>query len=243
MDTKVKSPLRVLLVGLLAAALIAVMAFMAPPAISAQADEPTATTTLTPGPPDYLKVYWTDLDDGSSQSAFIYFDDLDRSDELFGYEFQRSNINNVVATDDWVFLDDLLYAALESKGYEPGDYWTSGSSLSIIAGGQPYDKWVNGFTFDQLSAQGYFFPDVTATSAATVGTGTKVPTIIALNTESHALTATDVTAGNWLYNIADPDSGSQSPRLLLGYPDDDPTDIGGFRYPSEIDAITIVTAS
>jgi hypothetical protein len=176
---------------------------------------------------------------GYSVDVDLY--DLTIDDALYGYLFQRTDVNNVVATNSTVLLQDVLAYAAEQNGFTLDHIWTSGDKLLFTTDGSvPYQKY-DAFTYDNLTAQGYWDPNETRTSTPSYDLNYPVPTVLALNTASSEIAAGDTSEealDALSYNL----DAKQAPRLLYGYPQASSFDVGGNRFPSNIDGI-IVTDS
>jgi hypothetical protein len=236
---------------LLAVVLLAAMSMFTAPSKFASADP--AAPTINPNPPYYVTVYVQDVNDptiihGPAYMEFSNLTPIDLSAQDLGYEFQRNGVNNVVTSDEAYDLNYILNTAITGLGLTPGTYWNDGSSLYVIAGGAPYTK-TDKLTYEYLHPQGFFYPGAIYSDAnpGVNDDGELVYAVIAKTTNSHPLTALDGTAKDWIEGLTSDDFNQfQAPRLLFGFPldeDPDPVDLAGNRFPSNIDAITIIPPS
>ncbi len=173
--------------------------------------------------------------DGTPKSQVVDLATLSSSNTAYGYLFQKNDINNVVKADKTVTLQSVLAAAATAQGDDIDDIWQSGNYLTLKTdGGVPYTKY-SSFTYDNLMATNYFYGS-TLYMGSPLGTGTIVPTVFALQSGSQAMTSGQTAAGVLSSITTDT---SVAPRLLWGYPSSSPSDIGGNRFPYNVDTITI----
>lgn len=183
-------------------------------------------------------------DAGISKSAVVDLDALADTSATYGYMYQKGGVNNVIKADSTVAIQDALYAAVDANG-DAADFdtiWSSGKALSFtVDGGLPYPKFSQ-FTYDRLMAPNFFFGDTFATGYP-LGLGIDAPAVLALSsgTQKMDVTIPGQTAGSVLRGSGFVTDAARAPRLLWGWPGTDvPSDqLGGNRYPSNIESITI----
>lgn len=178
---------------------------------------------------------------GDAQSAVVDLDTLPARTDVFNYMFQKNGVNNVIKADKTVTLDAVIAAALAANGDE-GDMdeiWASGKALAFTSGGTAYTKYTM-FTYDRLTAPNYFW-GATLSTGGVLGAASDAPAVLALQSGAQQMNATDTTTTAATVAASITTTTETSPRLLWGWPDASvPTDqLGGNRYPSNIDSITI----
>jgi hypothetical protein len=242
-----KKKFATLFTTVLAAAMMLFAAFGAPATVASAADVPAnPVANVTEGPS--ITVNYTDGTTPVSVTIDLSSDIIPTSANA-GYLFQRGNINNVVATTSYVRLYDVLAYAVAQGGGDIDSIWASGNYLTFTTdGGLPYTRY-DAFTFENLMTSaipridgGYFYGDLGWDDSpyGYTDSQTRYPTILALNTMSAEIAEGDdaqTTLAALLSNV----NTSQAPRLLYGYPiaPDTGFDVGGNRFPSNIDSITI----
>lgn len=172
-----------------------------------------------------------------SRSVVVDLDALSADNNVYGYMFQKAGTNNVIASSKSVTLQSVVDKAKQTAGDSADStVWASGKSMAFTTnGGQAYTKYTK-FTYANLTANGYFYADTLATGGP-LNAATAVPTVLSLQNGSMAMDSTTTTAQDALDSITT--TASASPRLLYGYPSATPTDIGGNRFPTNVDSITI----
>jgi len=173
-----------------------------------------------------------------SRSVVVDLDTLSASTNTYGYMFQKAGTNNVIKSTKSVTLQSVVDKAKQTAGDSADStVWASGKSMAFTTApnNTPYTKYAN-FTYANLNAAGYFYADTLATGGP-LGSATLVPTVLSLQSGSMAMNDDTLTAQDAVNAITT--STSASPRLLWGYPSATPTDIGGNRFPTNVDSITI----
>lgn len=190
-----------------------------------------------------VDVHYTDAV-GTSKSALVDLEALPVSTMPYGYMYQKGGVNNVIKADKTVTIDQAIKAALEANGdaADFGTIWSSGKALTFtVDGGLPYTKY-NQFTYDRLEAKNYFYIGTLPTGYP-LGIGINAPAVLALSsgTQKMDVTTPGQTAGSVFADPSFATDSARAPRLLWGWPGTDvPSDqLGGNRYPSNIDSITI----
>ena len=179
---------------------------------------------------------------GATKSTVVDLDLLPADADAHGYMFQRKGVNNVVKADKSVALDVVVATAKAQAGdADDATVWASGKKMVFtVDNGQPYGKF-SPFSYDLLSAPGYFYPGTHSKGMPDGDEEVDTPTVLALQSGSQAMDASNPTqtAQDVLDGITT--STSKSPRLLWGWANANPANnmLGGNRYPSSIDSITI----
>lgn len=183
-------------------------------------------------------------DAGISKSAVVDLDALADTSATYGYMYQKGGVNNVIKADSTVAIQDALYAAVDANGdaADFGTIWSSGKALTFtVDGGLPYTKYSQ-FTYDRLMAPNFFFGDTLATGDP-LGLGIDAPAVLALSsgTQKMDVTKPGETAGSVFADPRLATDTAKAPRLLWGWPGTDvpSNQLGGNRYPSNIESITI----
>ena len=181
---------------------------------------------------------------GATKSTVVDLDLLPADTDAYGYMFQRKGVNNVVKTDKSVALN-VVVATAKAQAGDANDttVWTSGKKMTFtVDNGQNYTKF-SPFSYDLLNDEALpkFFYPATHSTGMPLGDAESAPTVLALQSGSQAMNANDPTqtAQDVLDGITT--STSKSPRLLWGWANANPANnmLGGNRYPSNIDSITI----
>ena len=180
-------------------------------------------------------------EDSVARSVVIDLDLMSIDTDTYGYMYQRNDLNAVIKADKSVTLDAVVEAAKAQAGDED-DYtvWMPGKVMTFTTDGGHVYPGFSPFSYDLLSAPGYFYPGTHSTGMP-LGNAKDAPTVLALQSGSQAMNANNPTqtAQDVLNNITT--STSKSPRLLWGWANANPANnmLGGNRYPSNIDSITI----
>lgn len=180
-------------------------------------------------------------EDSTARSVVIDLDLMPADANIYGYMYQRNDLNAVIKADKSVTLDAVVEAAKAQAGDED-DYtvWMPGKVMTFTTDGGHVYPGFSPFSYDLLSAPGYFYPQTRAMGMP-LGAGTYTPTVLALQSGSQAMNANDPTqtAKDVLDGIAT--STVRSPRLLWGWADANPAHnlLDDNRYPTDIVSITI----
>ncbi|MEA5019618.1 MAG: hypothetical protein VB027_04545 [Gordonibacter sp.] len=178
---------------------------------------------------------------GVAKTATIDLETLPVDTTTYGYMFQKNGVNNVIKADQTVTLRAVVDAAKTQQG-DTADttVWASGKQMTFTTdNGQAYTKYTD-FSFTRLMAANYFWGETLSTGLP-LGAASNAPAVLALSSGAQAMDASDEfqTAAEVLDTVTT--SASTSPRLLWGWSTSNvPADqLGGNRYPSNIDSITI----
>jgi len=172
-----------------------------------------------------------------SRSVVVDLDTLSADNNVYGYMFQESGVNNVIASSKSVTLQSVVDKAKQAAGDSADStVWTSGKSMAFTTnGGFHYPQfWF--FNYANLTANGYFYADTLA-AGSPLGAATAVPTVLSLQNGSMAMNDEVPTAQDAVDAINT--NTSTSPLLLWGYPCTTPTNTGDNRFPYNIESITI----
>jgi hypothetical protein len=199
----------------------------------------------------------TSLDD-------LYAETVTEDEQIaLGYLYQRvydDEVNDIIATDRYLYLNDVIESAANIDGFTINDLWYQGCSLefAVISGmiddgfTEATYEWYAGFTYEKLTAQEatrYFYTDASRIGSLFGERKEFAPTVIALSTVTEELgIPEDQTAGEYLDTLlSDPDelgldlrSSETAPRLLWGLSANADSDIAENRFPANITRIRIV---
>lgn len=203
-----------------------------------------ATYGSSSAPDNTIGVTWTDAN--GAHTATVNLDSLSATTETKGALFNKGGVWNVVGAGKYVTLGQVLNAAtyVDDDGdiQRASSVWASGKSLSFtVWNGSDSAGWAcenytkySAFSYANILAATNFYGGTTASALGAVATDTYTDMIIALTGNSVALSGT-TTATSALGSMTM--SAANAPRVMWGYLD--ASNVGGNRFPSNIDSITI----
>ncbi|MGV8083942.1 MAG: hypothetical protein AB2L09_09975 [Coriobacteriia bacterium] len=147
------------------------------------------------------------------------------TDGKLGYLYNKTTWQ-IVGTDSHVALGDLFAAS-----NLPAGTWAAGKTLSFSAFDGAYTKYYP--AYEEVSADLYFYGDTTPSGSLT-GEGASAPAVIALKSGKAAVVGTAASTLDTLVT-----NTSDAPSFLFGFANTTPTQVGGNRFPSKIDSVTI----
>lgn len=194
------------------------------------------------GPDNIIGVTWV-ADDDTVCEATVNLNNLVPFTTTKGALFNKNGWR-VVGTNSYVTLSQVLYNAVYTDGsdtYRASEVWGAGKYLSFNVWNstnngwvcEPYTKYTD-FTFANIAAATDFYGGTTVDNLGTVATDYYTDMIIALNGNTIALSGT-TTADDALSVMVM--NTNDAPRVMQGYLN--PANVGGNRFPSNIDRIAI----
>lgn len=189
-------------------------------------------------PDDMIGIVWTD-DAGSSHTATVDLNALEKKTDTIGALYNKKGVWTVVGSDEYVTLSAILEAA-QDDGVSALESWGAGKSLSFNAWNEESDgSWscsnytkYKYFTYENITASTDFYGDTTSSDLGTTGTAMYSDMCIALNCGQQAV---GTTAASTLASMTM--DASDAPRAMWGYLNS--SNVGGNRFPCNIDCITI----
>lgn len=177
------------------------------------------------------------------------------TEDNYGYQFKKSDVWNVIGTDNFVTFTDLKNAYVAAVDDDYGSTEAAAVSSAWIANGAYltfttpdfpvlYDKYNSGiFPISALEANLFFYRGTVYNNGLPLPTSpltsvVPAPAILALESETTTQSASSGDAGYVLDNLT-VSSTADAPRLLWGFEDENPSAVGGNRFPSNVTTITI----